>query len=41
MLFKCGVVYVVDSGNNRIQYFKRVEPAVAPASFGRVRALFK
>jgi len=34
-------VYVADTGNNRIQYFKRVEPTVAPTSLGRVKALFK
>jgi DNA-binding beta-propeller fold protein YncE len=34
-------VYVVDSGNHRIQYFNRNEPAVVPASLGRVKALFR
>jgi DNA-binding beta-propeller fold protein YncE len=34
-------VYVADAGNNRIQYFKRVEPGVAPASLGKVKALFR
>ncbi|HUU57043.1 MAG TPA: hypothetical protein VMW93_06865, partial [bacterium] len=36
-----GYVYVADTGNDRIQYFKWVNPAVAPASLGRIRALFK
>ncbi len=34
-------VYVTDSLNHRIQYFKQMNPAVAPASLGRVKALFK
>jgi tripartite motif-containing protein 71 len=33
--------YVADSVNNRIQYFKDVDHAVAPTSLGRVRALFR
>ena len=33
-------VYVADHWNHRIQYFNRNEPAVAPASLGRVKALF-
>nr|NIT35784.1 hypothetical protein [candidate division Zixibacteria bacterium] len=46
--YLCGVavtgngayVYVADTENYRIQYFKDVT-AVAPASLGRVKALFK
>jgi tripartite motif-containing protein 71 len=34
-------LYVADSGNNRVQYFNRNEPSVAPASVGRVKALFR
>ncbi|MGD8719504.1 MAG: hypothetical protein PVH29_11880 [Candidatus Zixiibacteriota bacterium] len=34
-------VYVVDHLNNRVQYFDRNEPAVVPASIGRVKALFR
>jgi len=34
-------VYVADTNNNRIQFFKDVEPAVEPASLGRVKALYK
>ena len=34
-------IYVVDRRNNRVQYFKQENPAVAPASLGRVKALFK
>ena len=34
-------LYVADTGNCRIQYFNRDEPAVAPASLGKVKALFK
>jgi hypothetical protein len=34
-------VYAADTGNHRIQYFNRNEPAVTPASLGRVKALFK
>jgi hypothetical protein len=34
-------LYVSDNGNNRVQYFKRDNPAVTPASLGRVKALFK
>ena len=34
-------VYVTDAGNYRVQYFKLTNPAVAPASLGRVKALFK
>ena len=33
-------VYVADSGNNRIQYFIE-DVAIAPASLGRVKALFR
>jgi tripartite motif-containing protein 71 len=34
-------VYVADNGNSRVQYFRRSDPAVAPASLGKVKALFK
>lgn len=34
-------VYVADCDNHRIQYFNRNEPAVVPASLGRVKALFR
>ncbi|UCH79178.1 MAG: NHL repeat-containing protein [Candidatus Coatesbacteria bacterium] len=34
-------VYVADSGNDRIQYFNRNEPAVTPTSLGCVKALFR
>ena len=34
-------VYVADNGNSRVQYFRRSDPAVGPASLGRVKALFK
>ena len=34
-------VYVVDCRNSRIQYFDQANPAVAPASLGRVKALFR
>ena len=34
-------LYVADTGNCRIQYFKNTEYAVAPASLGRVKALFR
>ena len=34
-------LYVVDTLNHRIQYFKWINPAVAPASLGRVKALFR
>jgi DNA-binding beta-propeller fold protein YncE len=34
-------VYVADYSNQRIQYFNRNEPAVAPASLGKVKALFR
>jgi DNA-binding beta-propeller fold protein YncE len=33
-------IYVVDSGNDRIQYFRWSDPAVEPASIGRVKALY-
>jgi DNA-binding beta-propeller fold protein YncE len=36
-----GRVYVTDAGNYRVQYFKQTNPAVAPTSLGRVKALFK
>jgi DNA-binding beta-propeller fold protein YncE len=34
-------IYVADTGNDRIQYFRRNEPAVAPTSLGKVKALFR
>jgi len=34
-------IYVSDYRNNRVQYFNRNKPAVAPASLGRVKALFR
>ena len=34
-------VYVADSTINRIQYLKQANPAIAPASLGRVKALFR
>ncbi|MEE9456793.1 MAG: hypothetical protein V3W11_06555 [bacterium] len=34
-------LYVADAGNNLIQYFRWTETAVAPASLGRVKALFR
>ncbi len=34
-------LYVADAGNCRIQYFRWTEPAVDPASLGRVKALFR
>jgi tripartite motif-containing protein 71 len=34
-------VYVADTDNHRIQYFNRNEPSVAPASLGKVKALFR
>jgi tripartite motif-containing protein 71 len=34
-------LYVSENGNNRIQYFKRDNPTVAPSSLGRVKALFQ
>jgi tripartite motif-containing protein 71 len=34
-------VYVADMGNDRIQYFRWSDPAVAPASLGKVKALFR
>jgi len=37
-----GYVFVSDYGNHRIQYFRwRSEPAVAPASVGKIKALFR
>jgi len=47
--FPCGIavsptgerVYVADSGNHRIQYFNRNEPAVVATSVGKVKALFR
>jgi len=34
-------VYVVDSENDRVQYFNRNEPVVTPTSLGRGKALFR
>jgi DNA-binding beta-propeller fold protein YncE len=34
-------IYVAERDNYRVQYFNRNEPAVAPASLGRVKALFR
>jgi DNA-binding beta-propeller fold protein YncE len=34
-------VYVADTNNNRVQYFKDVRPVVEPTSLGRVKGLFK
>ncbi|NIT35076.1 MAG: hypothetical protein GTN49_01020 [candidate division Zixibacteria bacterium] len=34
-------VYVADTFNYRIQYFRWTEPAVAPSSVGRIKALFR
>jgi len=34
-------IYVADRYNHRIQYFNRDEPTVAPASVGKVKALFR
>lgn len=34
-------VYVVDHDNHRVQYFRWSDPAVSPASLGRVKALFQ
>jgi tripartite motif-containing protein 71 len=36
-----GRVYVTDAYNYRVQYFRVANPAVAPASLGRVKALFR
>ena len=36
-----GNVYVADTYNHRVQYFKWENTAVVPASLGRVKALFK
>jgi len=33
--------YIIDRFNDRVQYFKDTEHAVAPASLGRVKALFR
>ncbi len=33
-------IYVADTANNRVQYFRAANPAVWPCSLGRVRALF-
>jgi len=33
-------VYTVEMHNHRVQYFRKSEPAVAPTSLGRVKALF-
>jgi tripartite motif-containing protein 71 len=34
-------LYVADTGNYRVQYFRWTEPAVGPTSLGRVKALFR
>ncbi len=34
-------VYVVESGNDRVQYFRWSPPAVSPTSLGRVKAVFR
>jgi tripartite motif-containing protein 71 len=34
-------LYVADTGNWRVQYFRWTEPAVAPESLGRAKALFR
>jgi DNA-binding beta-propeller fold protein YncE len=34
-------LYVVEAANDRVQYFRWSEPAVEPASLGRVKALFR
>ncbi len=34
-------VYVLDTGNHRVQYFRWSGPAVAPTSLGRVKTLFR
>lgn len=34
-------LYVVEAGNDRVQYFRRSDPAVKPSSLGRVKALFR
>jgi tripartite motif-containing protein 71 len=34
-------VYVIDNYNDRVEYFRRVETTVIPASLGKVKALFK
>ncbi len=36
-----GNVYVADTTNSRIQYFRWSGVAVSPASLGRVKALFR
>ena len=36
-----GRCYVVEMGNHRVQYFRWSDPAVVPASVGRVKALFR
>ncbi|MEE8640363.1 MAG: hypothetical protein V3T41_08135, partial [bacterium] len=36
-----GNVYVADSWNHRLQYFRWSPPAVSPASLGRVKAIFR
>jgi tripartite motif-containing protein 71 len=36
-----GFVYVCDSGNDRVQVFRPVHPNVAPASIGKIKALFR
>jgi hypothetical protein len=34
-------VYTIEAGANRVQYFRWSDPAVAPSSLGRVKAIFK
>jgi hypothetical protein len=34
-------LYVVDSYNYRVQYFRDTAPGVAPASLGMVKAVFR
>jgi DNA-binding beta-propeller fold protein YncE len=36
-----GLVYVVETFNHRVQYFRWSEPAVVPTSLGRIKALFE
>jgi|GEM_PF-1983498 hypothetical protein len=33
--------YVADGLNDRVQYFRRSDPAVSPTPLGRVKALFR
>ena len=34
-------LYVTDTSNYRVQYFRWSDPAVAPTSLGKVKALFR